>query len=265
MSDPISLYKYRSLSGKENENRIKEIFEDHKVWFSKHEDFNDPFEFHFILSFDASTYEKIEAYARILQKRDSNLTSDFAKAKATSDILSMGKKGLRKWEENRLKAIKEFLNKEIGVFSLTEHKDNILMWSHYADKHKGICIEFSPTVDNEHVDFFSQAQKVVYPEKNDFPTINFYMTDTLELPKRSVLTKAIHWKYEGEWRILDVKKGPGKKSIPEGIISSVILGCRIRDDDRKLVIELAYAYPSSVAVFESHIKPGYYELEFSKI
>lgn len=29
---------------------------------------------------------------------------------------------------------------EIGVISLTEAKDNLLMWSHYADNHKGAVI-----------------------------------------------------------------------------------------------------------------------------
>ncbi len=55
------------------------MFEDHKVWFSKPEDFNDPFEFQFISSFDASTYEKIEAYAQFLQKRDAFLSRSHPK------------------------------------------------------------------------------------------------------------------------------------------------------------------------------------------
>jgi len=30
-----------------------------------------------------------------------------------------------------------------GVLSLATHWDNALMWSHYADEHRGICIEFN--------------------------------------------------------------------------------------------------------------------------
>ena len=29
-----------------------------------------------------------------------------------------------------------------GAFSMSQLKDNILMWSHYANQHKGFCIEF---------------------------------------------------------------------------------------------------------------------------
>jgi Protein of unknown function (DUF2971) len=36
-----------------------------------------------------------------------------------------------------------------GVFSLSERWDSVLMWSHYADHHRGICIEFD-TTDIEH-------------------------------------------------------------------------------------------------------------------
>ncbi len=157
----------------------------------------------------------------------------------------------------------------MGIFSLTEHKDDILMWSHYADKHKGVCIEFWPIsdskLDDKLVDFYCSALPVSYPDENDLPTINFYKDDAEELARKAVLTKARHWKYEGEWRILDRKGGPGKKHIPEGIISSVILGCRIERGDRRWVIDLASAYPTPVTIFEALVKPGYYEIEFHKI
>jgi len=70
MNIPTSLYKYRSLSKKENKDRVREMFKDHMVWFSKREDFNDPFEFHFTPSFEATTYEKIEVFAHALQSKN---------------------------------------------------------------------------------------------------------------------------------------------------------------------------------------------------
>jgi len=30
----------------------------------------------------------------------------------------------------------------IGVSCFSQEEDNLLMWSHYADKHKGLCLKF---------------------------------------------------------------------------------------------------------------------------
>jgi len=268
MDEPISLFKYRTLSEKKDKERVKEIFEDQKVWFSSPKDFNDPFEFQFTPSSDATTYEKIEAYAHILKKRNSTLTNNAAIAEAGSTILSMGENGVKKWEQSRLANFKKILA-NTGIFSLAKHNNDILMWSHYADKHRGICIEFCPIrngkLNKKLADFFCQALEVSYPDENDLPTINLYKCQTEELLRKSALTKARHWKYEGEWRILDRKGGPGKKSIPEGIISSVILGCQIEKKVREWVVDLISTYPTPVNVYETRIKPGYYEIEFRQI
>lgn len=95
------------------------------------------------------------------------------------------------------------------VGCLTEHFDNRLMWSHYADSHRGICIEydfssFSPSLDR--VVF----APVVYSSKR--PEFTRELQDhlshnQLNLQDRQYLTSALFtkdtiWKYESEWRIL---------------------------------------------------------------
>lgn len=37
---------------------------------------------------------------------------------------------------------KEVVYKQFGIYSLTSKSDNLLMWSHYADSHKGFCVGF---------------------------------------------------------------------------------------------------------------------------
>jgi len=266
MNTPTSLYKYRSLAG-EKKDYVREMFEDHMVWFSKRQDFNDPFEFHFTPSFEATTYEKIEVFARALQSKNPNLTNDSAKAEATSAFLYSSKYPniLKKWEQKRLNLFYKRLNEEVGVFSFTEYNDDILMWSHYADKHRGICIEFKP-VKEEHDNFYYQAQKVIYPKENNPPHLNFYKyrNNPEKEATKLLSTKALHWEYEGEWRIIDVKNGPSKRSIPEGIISSVILGCRIEENDRDLIMKLASSYPIPITIYQAKIKSNYYELEIQR-
>ena len=86
------------------------------------------------------------------------------------------------------------LNLRISCF--TEINNNILMWSHYADSHKGLVLEFS----TEHVPFAkaipiqykSHLSQEEYPDLFDsnhlFPWYEF---------------KGEPWAYEKEWRIIN--------------------------------------------------------------
>ena len=94
--------------------------------------------------------------------------------------------------------------KDFRVLCLTENKDNILMWSHYAQNHSGAVIEF----DTEH-NLFNSCRRVIY--SNEAPYINGSFTlkdepsdlnisDMKEI--LSILyTKSDVWKYENEWRL----------------------------------------------------------------
>ena len=267
MDTPSSLYKYMPLSDEKRKEYIRQIFQDHTVWFSNRADFNDPFEFHFTPSFEATTYEKIEVFARALQRKNPNLPNDSAKAEATSAILytSQHPTVLEEWEQRRLSLFAKRLDEEVGIFCLTEHKDDILMWSHYADKHRGICIEFRP-VNEEHNEFYHQAHKVIYPKDNSPPCLNFYhyRDNSGEWAVKCLTTKALHWEYEGEWRIIDVSNGPGKRSLPPGFISSMILGCRIESGHRDFVVELASSYPTPVTIYQARMRPGCYDLNIER-
>ncbi|MGN5480215.1 DUF2971 domain-containing protein (plasmid) [Cupriavidus basilensis] len=35
---------------------------------------------------------------------------------------------------------------DVGVFCMTDRRDHPLMWSHYGDKHTGVCVEFASDV-----------------------------------------------------------------------------------------------------------------------
>ena len=55
-----------------------------------------------------------------------------------------------------------------GVLCLSECHDDILMWSHYGDSHRGICLEFKAT----NTALFGEAQRVKYAETyTDFPLL----------------------------------------------------------------------------------------------
>lgn len=79
----------------------------------------------------------------------------------------------------------------IGVISFTEAIDNITMWSHYADEHRGIAIGFNPKHS-----FFNDLQRVRYTRqrpslRKEFPNIM----------GTELFFKSDEWAYEKEWRL----------------------------------------------------------------
>lgn len=77
-------------------------------------------------------------------------------------------------------------NNKITCFS--ECNDSLLMWAHYADNLRGVCLCFDTEKDPS---FFSNAHKVNYSK---------YRTDSGNF--ECYFTKALDWSYEQEWRIV---------------------------------------------------------------
>jgi hypothetical protein len=132
------------------------------------------------------------------------------------------------------------MNQQLGVLSLSEVPDNLLMWSHYADQHKGIVIEFDSghqtfSCKRKETDEFYHCRKVVY--SNVRPTIlsNHGAVSVL-------LTKAVDWSYEKEWRIMKSLKDAKIVAhndpfpihlleMPSGCIKRVIFGAGVSSVD----------------------------------
>lgn len=98
------------------------------------------------------------------------------------------RKAIRSWKND--------FHKTIGLLCFSEHWGNPVLWSHYADKHRGICLGF---------DVFEEfALQVNYTEKR--MPVEFQDNDpdrglSFEFVNKLLKTKYIHWKYEEERRV----------------------------------------------------------------
>jgi hypothetical protein len=76
------------------------------------------------------------------------------------------------------------------IYCLTPHADSVLMWAHYAEKHKGICLELRAQTEQ-----VGRACRVLYQDA--FPLIG---PDDFGNPPALVdavlLTKSREWAYE---------------------------------------------------------------------
>lgn len=77
------------------------------------------------------------------------------------------------------------------ILSLSKSYNNILMWSHYADGHKGVVIGISSCPTAEEINYSEESFKITTTEG----------IDSEQTSKEILLTKHIAWKYEEEKRI----------------------------------------------------------------
>lgn len=215
------LYRYRSLANDGVVEFVKKTLIDHELYFAPSNSFNDPFDCH--PSFEG---EPTESDYRSYSKRMAP-GSDHANAPwpIPAEKVEALRSGYVRWHEN-IRAV-------LRVVCMSEVSDDILMWSHYGDYHKGICLKF----DAKH-SFFETFQPVVYTdERLNFP---LFSHDAVAL-SLSTRTKSTGWRYENEWRGV---KYPGvsvpyeESGIyhfePEALVG-VILGPLISEEHEALI------------------------------
>ena len=133
--------------------------------------------------------------------------------------------------ESVVKQISESMGNAIShqyrVYCLSTQSDSALMWSHYANNHQGVCLEFR--CDNE---IFGSAMKINYAD--EYPQFDFTNDDIL-----SLVTKSRVWSYEDEYRVVALERfvGPPVAGVlrtrknflrmPRHALQSVIMGCMI--------------------------------------
>ena len=151
------------------------------------------------------------------------------------------------------------------------------MWSHYADNHRGFCIEYDlselkeKTILNfEDYHFYTEPENYINERLNTaikgglFPVIyssqrvNFPTTRLLKLKPEEIGTqqyqndidillyktfiiKSTNWSYEKEWRLILDGKIPDhfENKIPFPYIKRIYLGCMMDSHTMETMIEIA--------------------------
>lgn len=174
------------------------------------------------------------------------------------------------------------INECIAAFSnlawlkcFTESPQNSLMWAHYADSYKGICVEY----DIKRLP--DEIKQMFFPVVYSKSRRNFAAVDILmeEIEKKSrpadmrdckgiFLQKSSCWKYENEWRIClmnsERKEKIDKFHFP--YVSAIYLGPRISDDDKERILKMVEENNSrnenKITVYESGVCEDTYDLRF---
>ena len=200
---------------------MKSIIIDHEYYFPTSSELNDPAECKTTI-FDHSK-EEMESFLIAQYLNDYPNTSELEIEKIKYCIRNSDLKTIlnKEW----WKTLNEHTGKTYGLFCLSKRPDNLALWAHYADDHRGYCLEFA-NLGNLNVYEVSYGNKL--PFSLD-PCIN-QQTKNVEF----LYTKAPEWEYEQEARILDK---PGVMKFPPNFLKSIILGKNISETHMNMIID----------------------------
>jgi hypothetical protein len=151
--------------------------------------------------------------------------------------------GLKKFDGNPIEATRKQLQESmqedadsVGVLCLTEDPLNELMWGHYGDGCAGYCLKIR--IDPSLEIFGKELFKVIYDNNPVF--VPYPPKDDKDY-QNVLITKPKSWEYEKEWRIIypgmiDSSSGVKIYGFPSGIIEEIILGSRMKSENRDSIL-----------------------------
>lgn len=245
---PDRLYKYRAFS----DLTVQALVSD-QLFFADPSQFNDPLDARPILRSDLKVCEleellrdlvtarvtaEMEAAAQSLKIKISTAKEHIEKLslheaeKIIGRICLMSEERSKHRERDQISMLKHDIREELlktysdGVFCLAEKSDCPLMWSHYGDQHKGICLGYS--VPEAAI---SKVSKVAYDKNRvvvvrDIAAMLAGNDEAKQRVDRAVrFWKASEWKYEKEWRVI------GDRGLAKNILEldEIIFGLRCDD------------------------------------
>lgn len=239
---PLKLYQYVSI-----DDNYKENIEKEQIWLSRSDRFNDPYDCALFANIEKSI-ENDKDYKELIQQYNTSIIDD-------------GYNDLKEKIEDELDYYsKSKINKNIYVSCFSERNNSILMWSHYANKHTGICIEY------DFKDFCNKC-KIVFPV---IYTNRFENHSTIIGKENKnilfAITKAKDWRYEKEWRVIKVNRLDEYEkgmSIQAPKPSAIYMGCKISKKDEEAIKDIIIE--KNIDLYKMKLSRNSFELDSERI
>ncbi|GLB52433.1 hypothetical protein NBRC110019_14730 [Neptunitalea chrysea] len=173
------VYKYRGGNEEVFERDLKSL-ERNFFWATKFNNLNDPCE----------TLINTEPF-----NIQTKVFSEFFKADKSETFHNF---------EKAFKNLFDVRKKAIGIYSLSKTFKDELLWAHYANSHRGFCIEYDlEKLINSYDRFEAYSFPVVYSKKPpEYHLKDMYKMDTKSIVKKIAGYKSVRWNYEQEHRIV---------------------------------------------------------------
>lgn len=269
MAQPTKLYKYCPF----NVFSLRAINEA-EIFHASPQQFNDPLDCNPTLDLDINTYEATRLLRRMLE------LGGEAPDRIERQIDTLRYSATEVWEDEpdtpeaedaRLlwslgRDILSSLRSEMssyGVLSLSETYSSALMWSHYGDHHRGLCLEYDtsllPVPTLGQVDY--KAPRAI--RAHDL--LRWKLEGSVDAQKRVrqtyFHTKSDEWAYEREWRDVSQRAGVNTLNFK---LSAIHFGLRA-DLTVQRTIAKALARDRDIELYSMWARDDSFELERSLV
>lgn len=217
------LYKYQPLNFEDatSVHKARSLLVHSRIWAAAPETLNDPNEMRFVPVLNTDP---------VLRRRwTQNNLEHLAHLPPAQRLLRMRQVERMKITPEMTTGLQRAVNGHTGIFSASPHPRNRLMWAHYANAHRGFCVQFAPYADS----LFLVAKPVIYEDQ--FPTVNIPSNPT-NLDEH-YLRKSTDWKYEQEWRVV-LPVNECAIQLQPATVSGVIFGAMVKPQAIQTVLSL---------------------------
>lgn len=274
---PEVLYKYKSFSVDSLDLLVSD-----KLYFANPNSFNDPLDCNPSVKDDMNDVDTLKKILKqlIIDNTKKELTEaaskiNYSGPKTRSKIELMGEHAAQKvlsgiddflllYEDEQIIVINDMLrsiqknlmsNYTQGVLALAQNYDCPLMWSHYADQHKGFCIGYDVS-DNGNYEIHSlnyggdrfittqQIYDMLFGSNE-----NIRKEAKKEIDKVVLLSKAPQWAYEMEHRVIS------EQGLQENYfrLSDVTFGLRFKNSVKFSVMKALQNRSGNVSFYEMQL------------
>ena len=254
---PAKLYRYRPLGfpiqkcrncgaaidSSEREQQEKIVFNG-QLYFPSRTQFNDPFDC-IAPSLAGIPRKRLEEFIDLRVMESTGLS--------VTERLEIAHHLKQKPYEEITRMTQEVAD-NLGILSLSEKRDNILMWSHYANSHHGFCLEFDVLKAS-----FGKAHCIRYLQGRYEYDLSAVDTNA----KNLLLTKYKDWSYEKEWRVI-ADKGRTIYPFPTESLTGVIFGCSISETDKRKVTLWIDQSPCEPLLYQAKLSSRHFGLDIAR-
>jgi len=263
---PAYFYRYTSID-EVHPDHSRRIFTDNELYFSTVDAFNDPFDCRFRYELKGSKADLAKWYDGVQREHYPSRNRQERRLETAQWLKEIKAPG---YEEERQQRFREEEMPKWGIYCLSEIRDNILMWAHYANGHRGFCLKFlNDTNDRfcakrrpDDPDPDAKSHPNIFPLPVDYcseyPVIN-QDSDLETWVQKGLLTKAAQWQYEKEWRLFDLN-GRGVRKFPSQFLTGVIFGCEMSKDHKGMIHEWCKDRQTPIKYYEAQRAANAYAL-----
>lgn len=148
---------------------------------------------------------------------------------------------------------------KLGIFSLSKTYNDELLWAHYADSHRGFCIEYNLELLISKQQIRHRYFDVQY--SNSIPNLNFSKILEKEDPDTLIKTilgyKSERWSYENELRIITELQGIN--SYDYRAVKAIHFGLKTPNEEIMRLMDTLKG--RKIKYFQMYLKPNSFKFE----